>query len=221
MKRPISFLSCLSILALLSPGTTPLLRAQTTEQTTTTTVTTTVVPASPAPAPGEVIPATGQVVPVQPVQPAPVVVVPQPGQHVADIEMTVSRGSARAYFGRAPRGEKADIGGLHLDIKLPSTATVTQIISRGTDADQGPRITAANPWHAVVPFDGAGRFVFNIVGWDDDPIVTSCVVKIDGVVVFSGHGRDDDFDNWAHVTYGAGVRKTGSREIAFNLAAAQ
>ena len=221
MKTPQSIPSCLCILAALAVTTPPLLRAQTTEQTTTTTVTTTVVPASPTPAPGEVIPATGQVVPVQPVQPTPVVIVPQPGQHVADIEMTVSRGSVRAYFGRAPRGEKADIGGLHLDIKLPSTATVTQIASRGTDADQGPRITAENPWHVAVPFDGAGRYVFNIVGWDNDPIVTSCVVKIDGVVVFSGHGREDDFDDWAHVTYGAGVRKTGSREIAFNLATAQ
>ena len=217
MKPPISFLSCLCVLAVLTVAAPPCSNAQT-EQTTTTTVTTTVIPASPTPAPGVVIPATGQVIAVQP---TPVVVVPQPGQHVADIEMTVSRGAARAYFGRAPRGEKADIGGLHLDIKLPSTATVTQIVSRGTDADQGPRITAENPWHVVVPFDGAGRFVFNIVGWDNDPIVTSCVVKIDGVVVFSGHGRDDDFDNWAHVTYGAGVRKTGSREIAFNLAAAQ
>ena len=217
MKPPTSFLSCLCVLAAFTVAAPPRSHAQATEQTTTTTTTTTVVPASPTPVPAQVVP--GQTTVVTTVQPTPAVIVAQPGQHVAEIEMTVARGSVRAYFGRAPRGEKADIGGLHLDLKLPSTATVTQITSRGTDADGGPRVSAENPWHTVVPFDGAGRYVFNIVGWDNDPIVTSVVVKIDGIVMFSGHGRQDDFDDWTQATYGPGVRKTGSREIAFNLAA--
>ena len=208
MKPTLSFLSCLGVLAALTVTAPSRSRAQTTEQTTTTTTTTTVVP-SPTPVPGQVVTVPGQTTVVT-VQPTPAVIVAQPGQHVAEIEMTVSRGSVRAYFGRAPRGEKADIGGLHLDIKLPSTATV---------ADGGPRVSAENPWHTVVPFDGAGRYVFNIVGWDNDPIVTSVVVKIDGVVMFTGHGKQDDFDDWGQATYGPGVRKTGSREIAFNLAA--
>ena len=203
MKLPKASLSCLCILAALA-AVSPLANAQTVEKTTTTT-TTTVVPASPTPVPAEVVPAPGQTTVVT-VQPTPAVVVAQPGQHLAEIDLSVSRGSVRAYFGRAPRGEKADIGGLHLDIKLPSTATVTQIVSRGTDADQGPRITEGNPWHVAVPFDGAGRFVFNIVGWDNDPIVTAAVVKVDGVVLFGGHGKQDDFDDWGQATYGTGVR---------------
>ena len=217
MKPTLTFLSGLSVLAALAVTAPSHSRAQTTEQTTTTTTTTTVVP-SPTPVPGQVVTVPGQTTVVT-VQPTPAIIVAQPGQHVAEIEMTVSRGSVRAYFGRAPRGEKADIGGLHLDIKLPSTATVAQIVSRGTDADGGPRVSAENPWHTVVPFDGAGRYVFNIVGWDNDPVVTSVVVKIDGVVMFAGHGKQDDFDDWGQATYGPGVRKTGSREIAFNLAA--
>ena len=215
MKPSATLLPSLCVLAALAVTAPPPARAQTTEQTTTTTTTTTVLPASPTPA--DVT--TGQVQ-VVPVQPTPVVIVPQPGQHVAEIDLAVSRGSVRAYFGKAARGEKAEIGGLELNIKLPSTATVTKIASRDTDSDGATRITAENPWHTVVPFTGAGRYVFNIVGWDNDPIVTDVVVKIDGVVIFSGHGREDDFDDWSHKTYGPGVRKTGGREIAFNLAAA-
>ena len=180
------------------------------QETTTnsTQTTTTVVPASPAPAQLQ----------VETVQPTPAVVVPQPGQHVVEIELAVSRGSVQAYFGRAARGEKADIGGLELNIKLPSTATVTKIASRDKDSDGARKITADNPWHVVVPFNGAGRYVFNIVEWDNDPVVTAAIVKVDGAVVFSGHGRDEDIDNWPQKTFGTGVRKTGSREIAFLLA---
>ena len=212
MKPSTTLLPSLCVLAALAVSA-PRSHAQTTEQTTTTTTTTTVLPSSPAPA------EEGQTQ-VVPVQPTPAVIVPQPGQHIAEIDLAVSRGSVRAYFGKAARGEKAEIGGLELNIKLPSTATVTKIASRDTDSDGATRITAENPWHTVVPFTGAGRYVFNIVGWDNDPIVTNVTVKIDGVVIFSGHGREDDFDDWSHKTYGPGVRKTGGREIAFNLAAA-
>ena len=61
--------------------------------------------------------------------------------------------------------------------------------------------------------------MFNISDWDNNAVVTSCVVKIDGVVVFSGHGSEDDFNGWAQKFYGEGVRKTGSREIAFIVGA--
>ena len=214
MKPSATLLSSLCVLAALAVPA-PRSRAQTTEQTTTTT-TTTVLPGTSAPATPVPV-QEGQTVTVQP---TPAVIVPQPGQHVAEIDLAVSRGSVRAYFGKAARGEKAEIGGLELNIKLPSTATVTKIASRDTDSDGPTRITAETPWHTVVPFTGAGRYVFNIVGWDNDPVVTDVTVKIDGVVIFSGHGREDDFDDWSHKTYGPGVRKTGGREIAFNLAAA-
>lgn len=148
-------------------------------------------------------------------------VTPLPGQHIAEIEIAVSRGSIQAYFGQAARGEKLDLGGLKLNVKLPSTATVTKIASRDKDSDGSKRVTPDNPWHVVVPFDGPGRFVFNIVEWDDDPVVVSAVVKVDGIVLFSGHGSEDDFNGWAQKSYGPEVRKTGSREIAFIVGGAR
>ena len=36
--------------------------------------------------------------------------------------------------------------------------------------------------------------------------------------MFSGRGSEDDLNGWAEHDYGPGVRKTGSREIAFVLA---
>ena len=45
----------------------------------------------------------------------------------------------------------------------------------------------------------------------------SAFVKVDGNVIFSGHGRSDDFSDWAQITFGPEVRKTGSREVAFLL----
>lgn len=140
-----------------------------------------------------------------------------PGEHVVEIELAVRRGSVQAYFGRAAARERAEIGGLEIDIKLPSTATVTKIAARDKTSEGSTRVTADNPWAVRVPFSGPGRYVFNIQEWDDDPVVTACVVRVDGVVMFSGRGREDDFDDWAGVSYGPRVRKTGSREIAFIL----
>ncbi len=181
------------------------------QTSTTATVTTTIEPTpTPTPVVTETTTTVQTTVPVVPVQPLP-------GQHTAEIEIVLSRGSVEAYFGRAPRGEKLEIGGASLNIKLPSTATVTKLASRDKNSDGAQRITADNPWHVVVPFSGGGRYVFNIVEWDHDPVVVSAFVKVDGNVIFSGHGRSDDFSDWAQKTYGAEVRKTGSREIAFLL----
>ena len=160
-----------------------------TEQTTTTTTTTT------------------PVVPVQPLS----------GQHTAEIEIVLSHGTVEAYFGRAARGEKLEIGSASIDIKLPSTATVTKLASRDKTSEGANRVTVDNPWHVVVPFAGGGRYVFNIVEWDHDPAVVTALLKVDGNVIFSGHGRDEDFTNWPQVYYGPGVRRTGSREVAFIL----
>ncbi len=184
-------------------------------QTDTTTTVTTVVEPTPTPKPvvteetttTTTVQTTAPVVPVQPL----------PGQHTAEIEIVLSHGSVEAYFGRAPRGEKLEVGGASLNIKLPSTATVTKLASRDKHSDGPQRVTADNPWHVVVPFSGGGRYVFNIVEWDHDPVVVSAFLKVDGNVIFSGHGRSDDFSDWAQITYGAEVRKTGSREVAFLL----
>ena len=179
-------------------------------QTTTTTVTTT------GPDQTKTTRTTVTTAPTAPVEPAPVVAL-QPGQHVAEIEIVLTRGSVEAYFGRAPRGEKFSIGDATLRIKLPSTATVTKLASRDKTSDGAKRVTPDNPWHVTVPFDGGGRFVFNIVEWDDDPVVALALVKVDGVVKFEGHGSDDDFSDWPQKTYGEGVHRSGSREIAFDV----
>ena len=186
--------------------------AQDPDTTTTTTTTTTV---SPAPTPTPYVTQQTTTTTVQTTD-APAVV-PQPGQHTAEIEIVLSRGTVEAYFGRAPRGEKFDLGGASLSIKLPSTATVTKLASRDKNSDGPRRVTADNPWHVVVPFNGGGRYVFNIVEWDHDPVVVSAFLKVDGNVIFSGHGSSDDFNDWRQITYGAEVRKTGSREVAFLL----
>ncbi len=99
---------------------------------------------------------------------------------MAEIELAVSHGSVQAYFGRASRDGKFEIGDVKLNIKLPSTATVTKLASRDKDSDGSKRVTPDNPWHVAVPFDGGGRYVFNIVEWDNDPVVVSAVVKVDG-----------------------------------------
>ena len=122
---------------------------------------------------------------------------PLPGQHTAEIEIVLSHGTVEAYFGRAARGEKFEIGGASLNIKLPSTATVTKIASRDKDSEGANRVTVDNPWHVVVPFTGGGRFVFNIVEWDHDPVVVSALLKVDGNVIFSGHGRGRRFQQLA------------------------
>ena len=164
--------------------------------------------------------ATAQVE-VQPAQPPGVVApavteaVPAPGEHFVDIELAVSKGSVQAYFGRASRNEKVEIGSAKLTFKAPSTLTVTKLASRDKDAPGSQRITPDHPWIVRVPFAGPGRYVFNIVEWDDDPVVTAAVVKLDGAVIFSGRGSEDDLNGWAVKNYGAGVNKTGSREIAF------
>ena len=151
--------------------------------------------------------------------PAPAVpVVPlQPGQHLAEIEIVLTHGTVQAYFGRAPRGEKFAIGDASVRIKLPSTATVTKLASRDKTSEGANEVTVDNPWHVTVPFSEPGRYVFNIVEWDDDPAVAICLVKVDGVVKFEGHGRDDDIRNWPDKVYGEGVHRTGSREIAFDV----
>ncbi len=190
-------------------GLAPVLHAQTT-----TTVT---VEPTPVVAPADQTTTTTTVTTVQPTP----VVTPLPGQHVAEIELAVSHGSVQAYFGRASRDGKFEIGDVKLNIKLPSTATVTKLASRDKDSDGSKRVTPDNPWHVVVPFDGSGRYVFNIVEWDNDPVVVSAVVKVDGMVLFSGRGSEDDFNGWAQKSYGPEVRKTGSREIAFIVPSAR
>ena len=73
-----------------------------------------------------------------------------------------------------------------------------------------------------MPFDGGGRYVFNIVGMGTTiRVVVSAVVKVDGKVLFSGRGSEDDLNGWAQKSYGANVRKTGSREIAFVVPSAR
>jgi hypothetical protein len=141
----------------------------------------------------------------------------QPGQHVAEIEIILTHGDVQAYFGRAPRGEKFSVGDASFSVKLPSTATVTKLASRDKTSDGATEVTVDNPWHVTVPFSQPGRYVFNIVEWDDDPAVALALVKVDGVVKFEGHGRDDDIRNWPQKTYGEGVHRTGSREIAFDV----
>lgn len=157
---------------------------------------------------------TQPVAPVQTVAPEEVL---SPGEHIADIQLTVSRGSVQAYFGRAPRREKIGIGDVDISIKLPSTSTVTKLASRDKTSEGSTRITADNPWSVRVRFTGPGRYVFNMVEWDNDPVVTSALVKVDGQVVFAGHGSDDNINGWAQKSYGPGVVKSGSREIAFNV----
>jgi hypothetical protein len=138
-------------------------------------------------------------------------------KHTAEIEIVLSRGDAQAYFGRAPRGEKFSIGDASISFKLPSTATVTKLAMRDKSSDGADKITVDNPWHVVVPFNEGGRFVFNISDFDDDAVATEVLVKVDGVVKFEGHGRDDDFKNWPEAIYGEGVHHTGRREIAFDV----
>lgn len=150
-------------------------------------------------------------------EPTPVVVERVAGQHVLQIELAVSRGSVQAYFGRAPRGEKVQVGSAELSFKLPSTATVTKITSRDDDSSGSHKVTSDHPWQVNLPFNGPGRYVFNISDWSNDPVVTSLVVRVDGVVMFSGRGSEDDLNGWAQHAYGPGVKKTGSREIAFVL----
>ena len=152
---------------------------------------------------------------------SPDVLAPPPpavaGEHVVDIELAVRRGSVQAYFGRAAARERAEIGGLEIDVRLPSSATVTKLAARDKTSEGSKRVTPDNPWAVRVPFSGAGRYVFNIQEWDDDPVVTACVVRVDGNVIFTGRGSEDDLDGWAVKSYGPGVRKTGRREIAFVL----
>ena len=207
---PVAF-AVLSSVAVLSA-----VRAQ--DETTTTTTTTTTLPGQPTPTPAQTqTQTTVTTTETVPVNPAPTAVQRVAGQHVVEIELAVKRGSVQAYFGRAPRGEKLSIGSAELSIKLPSTATVTKLASRDDDSAGSHKVTADQPWHVNVPFEGAGRYVFNISDWSDDPVVTAAVVKVDGVVLFSGHGSEDDLNGWAQHVYGEGVRKTGSREIAFVL----
>lgn len=142
---------------------------------------------------------------------------PIPGEHVVEIELAVRRGSVQAYFGRAAARERAEIGGLEIDVRLPSSATVTKIAARDKTSEGSKRVTPDNPWVVRVPFSGPGRYVFNIQEWDDDPVVTACTVRVDGAVVFTGRGSEDDLEGWAVKQYGPNVRKTGRREVAFVL----
>ena len=96
---------------------------------------------------------------------------------------------------------------------------MTKLASRDDDSAGSHKVTPDHPWHVNVPFDGPGRYVFNISDWSDDPVVTAAIVKVDGVVMFSGHGSEDDLNGWVQHAYGVGVHKTGSREIAFILPA--
>lgn len=207
MNKFLSSLLPYSTAALLLFTAAPCSQAQTSTTTTTTVIEPTPTPVVTQETTTTTVQTTAPVVPVQPL----------PGQHTAEIEIVLSRGSVEAYFGRAPRGEKLEVGGASLSIKLPSTATVTKLASRDKHSDGAQRITADTPWHVAVPFNGGGRYVFNIVEWDNDPVVVSAFLKVDGNVIFSGHGRSDDFNDWAQKSYAPEVRKTGSREIAFIL----
>jgi hypothetical protein len=150
--------------------------------------------------------------------PTNVPVVPvQPGQHVAEIEIVLTHGTAEAYFGRAPRGETFSVGDASVHLKLPSTATVTKLAKRDKTSAGADKVTVDNPWHVTVPFSEPGRYVFNIVEWDDDAVAALVLVKVDGVVKFEGRGKDDDIRNWPQAVYGEGVHRTGSREIAFDV----
>ena len=202
MKTTPSLLLALSAAALLTTLSPAMLRAQ----TSTTTTTTTVDPNNPDAT------ITKQTTTTTTTQPTPV------GQHVADIELTVARGRVQAYFGRAARAETIGIGDAKLKLDLPSRATVTKLASRDDDSPGAQHVTEDHPWHVQVPFDGGGRYVFNISDYDNDPVISSCVVKVDGQVMFSGHGSADDFNGWAEKFYGDGVRKSGGREIAFIIA---
>ena len=220
-KIPIRF-SALLATALFSVGGFSSLRAQT--EVVPVQPTTQVPPLQPVTpqevAPVQTVPSqtttttTTETVPVQPVAPAEVLA---PGEHVAEIQLTVSHGSVQAYFGRAPRNEKIEIGDAKLTFKMPSTATVTKLASRDKSSDGSTRITPDNPWSVRVRFSGPGRYVFNLVEWDHDPVVTSAIVRVDGQLMFSGHGSEEDINGWAQKTYGSGVVKSGSREIAFVL----
>ncbi len=138
-----------------------------------------------------------------------------PGEHVAEIELAVSRGSVQAYFGRAARRETVGIGPLDLTVKLPSTATVSKLASRDKDSEGAKRVTRDNPWNVRVRFTGPGRYVFNIQEWDNDPVVTVASVRVDGQTLFLGHGSEENIGGWAQATFAPGVVKSGSREIAF------
>ena len=177
----------------------------------TSTTTTVIVPSDPPPVPPQ------PPVIVAPVQPAPTVVevAPVPGEHVVEIELAVAHGSVQAYFGRAARNEAVEIGGAKLTFKAPSSLTVTKLASRDKDSAGSKKVTPDNPWSVRVSFSGSGRYVFNIIEWDNDPVVSVATVRLDGAVLFSGRGSEDDFDGWAVKSYGAGVRKSGDREIAF------
>lgn len=155
--------------------------------------------------------------PVQAIPPNQGTTISTLAEHVAEIELVVSRGSVQAYFGRAPSRERVEIGNVEINVKLPSSATVTKLASRDKDSSGSHRVTPDNPWTVQVPFSGPGRYVFNLQEWDDDPVVTVCTVRVDGVVLFSGRGSEDDLDGWAQRVYGPGVKKTGRRELAFIL----
>jgi hypothetical protein len=170
-------------------------------QTKTTQTTVTTAPTAPVPS----------VTTLQPAAPVPA------ARHMAELEIVLTQGDVQAYFGRAPRGEKFSIGDASLRIKLPSTATVTKLASRDKTSEGADKVTVDNPWHVMVPFNEGGRYVFNIVEWDDNPVAALVLVKVDGVVKFQGHGSDDDFKNWPEAIYGEGVHRTGSREIAFDV----
>ena len=90
MKTTPSLLFSLSAAALLTTVSPRAVRAQ----TSTTTTTTTVDPNNPDAT------VTKQTTVTTTAQPTPV------GQHVADIELTVSQGRVQAYFGRAKRSRE-------------------------------------------------------------------------------------------------------------------
>lgn len=155
--------------------------------------------------------------PVQAIPPNQGTTIPAVAEHVAEIELAVVRGSVQAYFGRAAARERVEVGNVEINIKLPSSATVTKLASRDKDSAGSHRVTPDNPWIVRVPFSGPGRYVFNIQEWDDDPVVAACSVRVDGVTLFSGRGSEEDLDGWAQKTFSPEVKKTGKREIAFVL----
>ena len=169
-------------------------------------------------APIEAAPAqqTTTTVTTVPVQPTPVVIAPAPGQHVAEIELVVSRGSVQAYFGRRRAARSVEIGRPETQREAAEHRDRHQSLPAATRIPTVPSTSRpTTPGTSWCPSTARAAYVFNIVEWDDDPVVVSALVKVDGVVVFSGHGSEDDFNGWAQKNYGPGVRKTGSREIAF------
>jgi hypothetical protein len=134
--------------------------------------------------------------------------------HVAEIDISVTRGAVGSHFSVYGGHGTVAIDGHNIEI--PFTSKFTKLASRD-DSSAGPRrVTPDNPWRTTVQFSGPGRFIFDISDWDGDPAV-SVLLKIDEKIYFKGSGTASNYDAWTDRQYGPGVQKTDDREIAFTL----